>query len=65
MGMGNSFMDLVVWQYAVELSTEVYRQTAKYPKSELFGLVRACFINGFVKGHDFSRAENGRKIEGF
>jgi len=26
---------------------------------------RACFIDGFVKGHDFSRAEKGRRIEGF
>ena len=37
--MGDSFMDLVVWQRAVELSTEIYRLTASYPKSELFGLV--------------------------
>ena len=32
-------MDLVVWQRAVELSTEVYRLTANYPKSEQFGLI--------------------------
>ncbi len=32
-------MDLIVWQRAVELSTEVYRLTASYPKSEQFGLV--------------------------
>jgi hypothetical protein len=37
--MGDSFMDLVVWQRAVELSTEVYRLTSSFPKSELFGLV--------------------------
>jgi four helix bundle protein len=37
--MGDSFMDLVVWQRAVELSTEIYRLTAIYPKSEQFGLV--------------------------
>ena len=37
--MGDSFMDLVVWQRAVELSTEIYRLTANYPKSEQFGLV--------------------------
>ncbi len=37
--MGDSFMDLVVWQRAVEPSTEVYRLTAAYPKSEQFGLV--------------------------
>jgi len=32
-------MELVVWQRAVELSTEVYRLTASYPKCEQFGLV--------------------------
>jgi four helix bundle protein len=37
--MGDSFMDLVVWQRAVQLSTEIYRLTASFPKSEQFGLV--------------------------
>lgn len=36
--MGASFKDLVVWQRAVELSTEIYRLTADFPSSELFGL---------------------------
>jgi hypothetical protein len=27
--------------------------------------IRACLINGFVKGHDFSRAEKGSRIQGF
>lgn len=37
--MGDSFMDLVVWRRAVELSTETYRLTGSFPKSEQFGLV--------------------------
>lgn len=32
-------MDLTVWQRAVELSTEIYRLTTRFPKSEQFGLV--------------------------
>lgn len=32
-------MDLIVWQRAVELSTEIYRLTASFPKSEQFGLI--------------------------
>ena len=32
-------MDLVVWQRAVQLCTEIYRLTASFPKSEQFGLV--------------------------
>jgi four helix bundle protein len=37
--MGASFKDLVVWQRAVQLCTEVYRLTAAFPQSEQFGLM--------------------------
>ncbi|HEX4757382.1 MAG TPA: four helix bundle protein [Terracidiphilus sp.] len=37
--MGASFKDLIVWQRAVELSTEIYRFTAAFPLSEQFGLM--------------------------
>ena len=37
--MGQSFKDLVVWQRAIQLSTEIYRLTASFPASEQFGLV--------------------------
>lgn len=36
--MGQSFKDIVVWQRAVQLSTEIYRLTAAFPISEQFGL---------------------------
>ncbi|HUY95281.1 MAG TPA: four helix bundle protein [Terracidiphilus sp.] len=36
--MGASFKDLVVWQKAVQLSSQVYRLTASFPPSEQFGL---------------------------
>lgn len=36
--MGASFRDLVVWQRAVELCTEIYRFTDTFPRSEQFGL---------------------------
>lgn len=36
--MGASFKDLVVWQKAVRLSSEIYRLTASFPPSEQFGL---------------------------
>ncbi|MGA2396049.1 MAG: four helix bundle protein [Candidatus Lustribacter sp.] len=36
--MGASFKDLIVWQRAVELTTEIYRLTAAFPSSEQFGL---------------------------
>ncbi len=37
--MGDSFMDLVVWQRAIQLCAETYRLTASFPRSEQFGLV--------------------------
>ena len=32
------FKDLVVWQKAYKLSLEIYKITAKFPKSEIYGL---------------------------
>jgi len=37
--VGTSFKDLVVWQRAVQLSTEIYRLTASFPSAEQFGLM--------------------------
>ena len=36
--MGQSFKDLVVWQRSIELTTDVYTLTSKFPESERFGL---------------------------
>lgn len=36
--MSHSYTDLRVWQKAVELVTEVYKVTEKFPKRELYGL---------------------------
>lgn len=37
--MGASFKDLVVWQKAVQLCSEIYCLTAPFPASEQFGLI--------------------------
>jgi four helix bundle protein len=37
--MVQSYRDLVAWNKAMELVTEVYRATQKLPKEELFGLM--------------------------
>ena len=36
--MPQTYRDLVVWQKAMELVTEVYRSTAAFPKDEIYGL---------------------------
>ena len=36
--MGRSFQDLIVWQRAIDLTTEIYRFTEDFPKSEIYGL---------------------------
>jgi len=32
------YRDLIAWKKAIELVTEIYRVTAEFPKSELYGL---------------------------
>lgn len=34
----NSYRDLIVWQKAIDLCSEIYRACASFPKSELYGL---------------------------
>jgi len=36
--MGKSYRDLVAWQKAMDLVTEVYRITTSFPKEEMYGL---------------------------
>jgi four helix bundle protein len=37
--MVQSYRDLVAWNKAMELVTEIYRVTHRFPKEELFGLM--------------------------
>lgn len=37
-GQARSYEDLVVWQKAVELVTEVYVATSRFPREEMYGL---------------------------
>ena len=37
--MIQNYKDLIVWQKAMDLTTEVYRLTKKLPKDELYGLI--------------------------
>ena len=44
----NSYKELTVYQKAVELSVYIYRNTEKFPKSELYGLtsqIRRCAVS--------------------
>jgi four helix bundle protein len=36
--MGCSYRDLIVWQKAMALVTEIYRATQGFPREEMFGL---------------------------
>jgi four helix bundle protein len=35
-----SFRDLRVWQAAMKLTREIYKETAKFPRHELYGLTQ-------------------------
>lgn len=43
-----SHRDLIVWQKAMDLVTEVYRHTEHFPKSELYGLT-SQILNGLMR----------------
>jgi four helix bundle protein len=36
--MAKSFQDLIVWRRAIDLTTEIYRLTETFPRTEAFGL---------------------------
>jgi four helix bundle protein len=38
--MSDSYRDLIAWQTAMALATEVYRLTRNFPRDEMFGLTR-------------------------
>jgi len=36
--MGHSYRDLIVWQKAIAMVTEIYRATQSFPRQETYGL---------------------------
>lgn len=36
--MGHKYQDLIAWQKAKRLATEIYRVTERFPKTEIYGL---------------------------
>ncbi len=59
--MLTSYKELIVWQKSFELSKRIYQATAKFPKSETYGLVsqmRRCSVSipsniaeGYTRGY--------------
>ncbi|MCC6195456.1 MAG: four helix bundle protein [Burkholderiales bacterium] len=53
----DSYRDLVVWQAAMNFASNVYRVTARFPKSEVYGLtaqLRRCAVSiasNIAEGH--------------
>jgi four helix bundle protein len=46
--MHENYKNLIVWQKSMDLVVEVYRLTAEYPQSELYGLIsqsRRCSVS--------------------
>lgn len=59
-----SYKDLIVWQKSVDLTEEVYKISALYPKEEIFGLVSqvrraACSITlNIAEGYGRNTTKN-------
>ena len=68
-GAAKSFQDLIVWQKSHALALRIYRVTARYPKTELYGLISqvrraatsvpANIAEGFKRA---SRADKARML---
>jgi four helix bundle protein len=65
--VGASFKDLIVWQRAVELSSEIYRLTACFPSAEQFGLTnqmrRASVSIASNIAEGFGRTTKGEYVQ--
>ncbi|MGW8184736.1 MAG: four helix bundle protein [Candidatus Moraniibacteriota bacterium] len=59
----NSYKNLIVWQKSMELVTEIYTLTVKFPKEEIYGIIsqmKRCAISipsNIAEG----RRRNGKK----
>jgi len=68
-GAAKSFQDLIVWQKSHALALRIYRVTARYPKTEVYGLISqvrraatsvpANIAEGFKRA---SRADKARML---
>ena len=63
--------DLIAWQKAMELVTNIYRASRAFPRDELYGLTSqlrrsaVSVLSNLAEGHGrTSRAEVGRIING-
>src|ERR1035438_1956929 len=65
--MGQSFKDLLVWQHAIELTTESYKLTADFPDAERFGLTnqmrRASVSIASNIAEGYGRATKGEYVQ--
>jgi four helix bundle protein len=65
--MGQSLKDLVVWQRSIELTTDVYKLTSKFPESERFGLTnqmrRASVSIASNVAEGYGRSTRGEYIQ--
>ncbi len=65
--MGQSFKDLLVWQHAIELTTESYKLTADFPDAERFGLTnqmrRAAVSIASNIAEGYGRATKGEYVQ--
>src|SRR5271170_800988 len=37
--MGQAFQDLLVWQWAMEMTVSIYEATRSFPREEMYGLI--------------------------
>ena len=53
--MAQSYRDLLAWKKAMQLVTEVYRQTETFPKEELYGLTSQLRASSYIGSMQYCR----------
>ncbi len=65
MTSGRGYHDLRVWQRSIELSTTIYRHTAGFPKSELYGLTNQMRRAAVSVPSNIAEGQAHRMLENF
>jgi len=58
-----SYRDLRVWQQAMDLAEEVYRETEGFPKHELYGLTSQIRRAAVSVASNIAEGKAGKPIE--
>jgi four helix bundle protein len=63
--MGHSYKELIVWQKAVSMVTDVYRTTQTFPREETYGLTSQLRRSAVSVASDIAEGQAGFRRKSF